>query len=123
MSGLTNQKGTPIKVSEEVIAVCAANAAIRTEGVADLAGGISNLISKNLLGKELASKGIKATQTKDGVEVDVNIIVKFGSRIPALAWDIQEHVRDEIIEMTGLNVAAVNINVQGVELPVEETNE
>lgn len=123
MSGLNIQNGTPIKVSDEVIAVCAANAAIHTEGVADLAGGISNLISKNLLGKELASKGIKATQTKDGVVIDVNIIVKYDTRIPALAWEIQEHVRDEIITMTGLNVAAVNINVQGVELPTEETDE
>ena len=114
---------TPIKVSDEVIAVCAANAALRTEGVADLAGGITNLLSKNLLGKEIATKGIKATQTKDGIVIDVNIIVKLRTRIPSLAWEIQEHVRNEIMEMTGNKVSAVNINVQGVELPAGEDDE
>ncbi len=113
------QNNSNINYSDEVIAVCAANATLRTEGVADLAGGISNLLTKNLLGKELRSKGIRALQTKDGVIIDVHIIVKYGTKIPGLAWDIQENVRDEIISMTGLNVAAVNINIQGVEIPEE----
>lgn len=116
----SNQKEPHIKVSDEVIAVCAASAAIKVDGVADLAGGISDLLTKNLLGKELASKGIKASQNNDEVAIDVNIIVEYGARIPGLAWDVQEKVKGEVEEMTGMHVTAVNINVQGVELPAEE---
>ena len=47
-----------VKISDEVIAVCAVNATLKTEGVAGLAGGISNTLSKSLLGKELLSKGV-----------------------------------------------------------------
>ena len=47
--------GVP-RISDEVIAVCAINAALKTEGVADLSGGFSNTLSKNILGKELMSK-------------------------------------------------------------------
>ena len=108
-----------IKISDEVIAVCAINATLKTEGVAKLAGGFSNTLSKNILGKELMSKGIKVTRTEDGVELDVYIIVKYSYKIPAVAWDIQENVKNEVQSMTELTVKAVNILVQGVEIPSE----
>lgn len=111
-----------LKISDEVIAVCAVNAALKTEGVASLAGGLSNALSKNILGKELMSKGIKVSQADDGVEIDVHIIVKYHVKIPAVAWDIQENVKKEVQSMTELTVKAVNIHVQGVEIPAEEMN-
>lgn len=109
-----------LKISDEVIAVCAVNAALKTEGVANLEGGISNALSKNLLGKELTSKGIKVSQTDEGIQIDVHIIVKYHAKIPAVAWDIQENVKNEVQSMTELKVAAVNIHVEGVEIPSEE---
>ncbi len=108
-----------LKISDEVIAVCAVNATLKTEGVAGLAGGLSNTLSKNLLGKELMSKGVKISQSDDGVQIDVHIIVKYQVKIPAVAWDIQENVKKEVQSMTELPVTAVNIHVQGVEIPPE----
>ena len=56
------------------------------------------------------------------MEIDVHIIVKYRTKIPAVAWDIQENVKNEIQLMTELPVTAVNIHVQGVEtIPEEET--
>jgi len=109
-----------VKISDEVIAVCAVNAALKTEGVAGLAGGFSNALSKNILGKELMSKGVKVTQSDEGVIIDVHINVKYRAKIPAVAWDIQENVKKEVQSMTELTVIAVNIHVQGVEIPSEE---
>ncbi len=106
-----------VRISDEVIAVCAVNATLKTEGVANLSGGFSNALSKNILGKELMSKGVKVSQSDDGVTVDVHIIVKYHTKIPAVAWEIQENVKNEIQSMTDLKVRAVNIHVQGVEIP------
>lgn len=114
-----HRNGT-IKFSDEVIAVCAANATLKTKGVADLAGDFTNLLSKSILGKELLSKGVKVSQTDEGVIVDVFVIVEYKVNIPSVAWDIQEHVKNEIVEMTELKVSAVNINIQGVQFPEEE---
>ena len=114
-----HRNGT-IKFSDEVIAVCAANATLKTKGVADLAGDFTNLLSKSILGKELLSKGVKVSQTDEGVIVDVFVIVEYKVNIPSVAWDIQEHVKKEIVEMTELKVSAVNINIQGVQMPEEE---
>ncbi len=114
------QRNGTIKFSDEVIAVCSANATLKTKGVADLAGDFTNLLSKSILGKELLSKGVKVSQTEEGVIVDVFVIVEYKVNIPSVAWDIQEHVKNEIIEMTELKVKAVNINIQGVQMPEEE---
>jgi uncharacterized alkaline shock family protein YloU len=46
--------------------------------------------------------------------VDVYILVKFGLRIPDLAWDVQEMIKKNIEEYTGYKVKAVNVNVQGI---------
>ena len=111
-----------VKISDEVIAVCAVNATLKTEGVASLAGSFSNTLSRNILGKDLLYKGVKVNQTEEGVEIDVHIIVKYHVKIPAVAWDIQENVKKEVQSMTELTVKAVNIHVQGVEIPSEEND-
>lgn len=109
-----------IRFTDEVIAICAVNATLRTEGVANVAGGFSNALSKNILGKELHSKGVKVSRSEDGAEIDVHIIVKYNAKIPAVAWDVQESVKNEVQTMTEIPVLAVNIHVQGVEIPSEE---
>ncbi len=104
-----------ITVSDEIVAICAVNATLKTNGVLRMAGGFSNVLSKNLLGKDLLSKGIKVSQDDDGIEIDVHVIVEYGHKIPAVAWDIQENVKNEINAMIGRQVKTVNIHVQGVE--------
>ena len=50
MNVANEQKAGTLKISDEVIAVCAANATLKTDGVAELAGGFTNTLSRNLLG-------------------------------------------------------------------------
>ncbi len=120
MNVANEQKAGTLKISDEVVAVCAANATLKTKGVAELAGGFTNVLSKNILGKELLSKGIKVSQGDDGIIIDIFVIVDYQVNIPAAAWDIQEHVKKEVTSMTELEVEAVNINVQGVHMPEKE---
>lgn len=103
-----------IKIADEVIATCAMNATNRTEGVADLSAGITDTLSKNILGKTSLYKGIKIVQEDQGVTVDIHIVVDYGVKIPEVAWNVQENVKKEIESITGLKIKAVNIFVQGV---------
>lgn len=120
MNTVNEQNTGTLKISDEVIAVCAANATLKTKGVAELAGGISNALSKTILRKELLSKGVKISQNDNGMTIDIFVIVEYQVNIPAVAWEIQEHVKKEVESMTDLTVGAVNINVQGVRLPEKE---
>lgn len=120
MSTGSEEKIGILKISDDVIAVCAMNATIRTPGVADLSGGFSDNFSKNILGKEPLYRGIKIAQGDEGIVIDIYVIVVYGVKIPAVAWDIQENVKKEVEMMTDAVVKAVNIHVQGVHFPDEE---
>ena len=48
------------------------------------------------------------------ISVDAYILVKYGQRIPDLAWDVQEKVKSNLERYTGYTVKTVNINVQGI---------
>lgn len=103
-------------ISDTVIAVCAINATLRTKGVVSMTGGFTDTLSENILGKELLSKGVKVDQGDDGITLDVYVVIKYGSKIPQVAWDIQENVKNEVETMTDKKVAAVNIHVQKIQL-------
>ena len=79
-----------------------------------MAGGFAGGISEVLSGKKNLSKGIKVEVGEKETKIDVNIIVEYGSRIPDVAFDIQNRVKTAVEGMTGLKVVAVNVHVQGV---------
>ena len=116
MSSEMDEKFGVLKISDDVIAIAAANATLKTEGIADLSGGFSDNFSKNILGKEPLYKGIKVSQSDEGIVIDIFVVIKYNVKIPAVAWDVQNNVKREIEHMTGEKVLAVNIHVQGVHI-------
>lgn len=103
-----------IEISTDVIAVIAGVAVSEVQGVAGMAGGFAGGISEVFSGKKNMAKGIKVDKTETTAKIDVNIIVEYGSRIPDVAFDIQNRVKTAVEGMTGLKVVAVNVHVQGV---------
>jgi uncharacterized alkaline shock family protein YloU len=100
-----------IKISDDVVAVIAGVAVSEVKGVAGMAG---NGISEVFKSKKNMSKGIKTEINDNIVKLDVNIIVEFGVRIPDVAFEIQNKVKQSVEAMTGLKVDTVNVNIQGV---------
>ena len=112
-----------IKISNDVVAVIAGVAVSEVPGVASMSGGFAGGISEVLSGKKNLSKGIKVDAGEKDVKIDVNIIVEYGSRIPDVAFEIQNRVKKSVENMTGLKVAEVNVHVQGVRTEKEEKEE
>ncbi len=103
-----------IDISEEVIATIAGIAAVECYG---LIGMASRKISDGfveMLGRESLSKGVQVRIVDNEVIVDLFIIVGYGIRISEVANNVMDTVRFTVENMTGLPVAAVNVNVQGV---------
>ena len=109
-----------IVISAEVVSVIAGVAVSEVPGVVDTAGGFAGGISEVLSGKKKLSKGIKVEVGEKETKIDVNIIVEYGSRIPDVAFEIQNKVRTAVKEMTGLDVLEVNVHVQGVRTSLEQ---
>ena len=103
-----------IQIADDVVAIIAGKAVSEAPGVFSMAGGFAGGISEVLSGKKNLSKGIKVDVGEKETKIDVNIIVEYGSRIPDIAFDIQNRVKTAVEGMTGLKVVAVNVHVQGV---------
>lgn len=103
-----------IRISDDVVSVIAGVAVSEVPGVAGMAGGFAGGISEVLSGKKNLSKGIKVEVGEKETKIDVNIIVEYGTRIPDVAFEIQNRVKKAVETMTGLKVLEVNVHVQGV---------
>ncbi len=103
-----------IQISNDVVAVIAGVAVSEVQGVSGMSGGFAGGITEVLSGKKNLAKGIKVEINEGIAKIDVNIIVEYGSRIPDVAFEIQNRVKKSVENMTGLKVEEVNVHVQGV---------
>ena len=102
-----------VKIADEVISIVAGLAATEVAGVAGISGGLAGGIAE-LLGKKNFSKGVKVIVTGKTVTVEIYVIIEYGICIPEVAIEIQEKVKEAVESMTGFEVAAVDIHVQGI---------
>ena len=105
-----------VRVADEVVGIIAGLAASEVEGVAGMSGGIAGGIAE-LLGRKNLSKGVKVEVGEEEAAIDLFIVVEYGVRIPEVATNIQENVKQAIEGMTGLDVVEVNVHVLGVNFP------
>ena len=108
-----------VKIADEVVAIIAALAATEVEGVASMAGNITNeLISR--LGMKNLSKGVKVDVLEGVVTVSLTLNLKYNYSVVEVSGKVKEKVKNAIENMTGLEVADVNIKVAGVEMENQE---
>lgn len=104
-----------VHIADEVVAIIAGLAATEVEGVASMAGNITNeLVSK--LGMKNLSKGVKVDVIEDIVDVEVSLNIAYGYSIPEVSAKVQERVKSAIETMTGLSVAIVNVRIATVDM-------
>lgn len=104
-----------VQTTDEVVAIIAGLAATEIEGVVSMGGNITNeLVSR--LGMKSLSKGVKVTIQERTVTVDLTLNIEFGKNLLETSRKVQERVKSSIENMTGLEVADVNIRIANVEM-------
>ncbi len=103
-----------VHISEEVLAVIAAAAALEVEGVGSLSANLGTDIAELLGGKKNLSKGIHITVLEESVRIDVSVLVKYGYTVIDVAKEVQNAVYNAIENTSGLAVEGVNVHVAGV---------
>lgn len=104
-----------IDISNEVVATIAGGAAIDCFGIVGMAS--KNQIKDGIteiLRKENFSRGVIVRQQDERVEIDMYIIVGYGTKISEIARNVQQKVKYTLNQTVGLSVDAINIYVQGV---------
>lgn len=121
-TGANVEIASNLTISEEVIGIIAGLAAAEVEGVSGMTLGFVDGINQMLGNNKKYTKGVKIELDENNVTIDLYVIVRYGVKIPDVAFSIQNSVKNSVESMTGLNVKAVNINVQGVTFEKEKKN-
>ena len=114
----TDENLGEVKIADEVVAIIAGLAAMEVECVSSMTGNATReLVSK--FGMKSLSKGVKVDVLDGIVTVSLVLNLNYGYSIKDTTQRVQEKVKAAIENMTGLEVADVNIRVAGVDMPEE----
>ena len=102
-----------VRIADEVICIIAGLATTEVQGVAGMSGGLVGGIA-DLLGKKNLSKGVNVNLGDKQVAIDLHVILEYGISIPDVAMRIQEQVKEAVENMSGMQVAEINIYVEGI---------
>ena len=98
-------------------------------GLADVKGVVGNRksiikeITDMLMGNAIENETEEAVRTikveiKDNKPlINLYIIIKYGVRIPDIAWDIQNRVKEGLLKKLGTEINEIDIHIQGIQFP------
>ena len=69
---------------------------------------------EGVIPSEGKKEGVSLYLEKDGVYVDISVVVKYGYNVPDLAYRIQQTVKQSVENMTRYRVAEVNVHIHDV---------
>lgn len=104
-----------IDIANNVIATVVGGAATDIYGIVGMAS--RNQIRDNLndiLNRENYARGVVVRQQDNGVSVEVNIVVGYGTKISEVCRNVQDKVKYNLETMLGVTANEVTVIVQGV---------
>jgi len=104
-----------INISPTAIASIVYQAALQSYGIVGLAPkNLAEGITTTITGEP--SRGVNVRFDGDRLDIDIFIIVEFGTRISSVSESIADTVRYQVEKAIGLRVHEVNIHVQGLRI-------
>lgn len=99
----------------EFLANIAGVSAMECEGIAGMSSrNIKDGIS-DLFGRENLSRGVEIHFAGEQIFIELFLAVKYGTKISEVASNVMKKVKHTLEEVTGLEVAEVNVNVHGIQ--------
>lgn len=102
-----------VHISDDVLAVISAMAAMEVDGVLAMAGNITAEIVARLGMKKL-SKGVRVKVDENTVVIDLSIVLRMNENIVKISNKVQDKVKTTVENMTGMEVAGINVNISNV---------
>ena len=117
-----NDEGDQIKIYLQVLEVILGISAQKVDGVAGMRGGLKSGLSR-VFGREDRGKGVAVSVDEDGeLTADVYVYLKYGVNVPAVAGKIQEALKQQLTQMTDMNLKSIDVHVVGLVFPEDEKN-
>ena len=114
MANETSHLGS-IHVSPKAIATIAYQSALQSYGVVGMAAknvvnGLANAIAKD------PTHGIAVQYDGEAINIDIYIIIEYGTRIKSVAASVANTVRYHVEKAMGLPINEINVHVQGLRI-------
>ncbi len=108
-----------IEVSPTAIASLASQAVLESYGVVgmatkDLASGIVETLAP-----ASHRRGVEIHITDDRIEIDLYVVIEYGTRIATVAQNIQSMVKYTVEKSLGVPVVGVNVHVQDLRISAD----
>jgi uncharacterized alkaline shock family protein YloU len=102
-----------IHISPDAVATIAYHATLESYGVVGLAPkniaeGLANTITRE------PTRGVSVEYDGDKVDIEINIVVEYGTRISSVANSVANTVRYHVEKALGLRVNTINVHVAGL---------
>lgn len=106
-----------VDINNDVIATVVGGAATDNYGVVGMASRnpVKDGVNR-ILQRDNYRKGVVVRQRNNEIQVDVYIIVGYGTKISEVSKSVQSKVKYNLESMLGINADSVNVYVQGVRL-------
>ncbi len=111
-SGNQRQPVGSLKISCEVIGTIASVAALEIEGVEAMAQQTPGV--GGMFRRKFGRKPVEITVCDDFVEIDMQVVLRFGAKITEVCAAIQSAVKDSVQTMTGMAVSKVNVVIADI---------
>lgn len=116
MTAIIDTKIGRITIENEVIAKIAGISATECYGIVGMASKNMKDGIVKILKIESITKGVKLKFKENGFDIDLHIIVKYGTNISAVAETIRNTVKYKVEKFTGVKVLGVNIFIEGIKV-------
>jgi uncharacterized alkaline shock family protein YloU len=102
-----------IQISPNAIATIAYHATVESYGVVGLAPkNIADGLVKSITREP--SRGVSVRYNGEDIDIEIHIIVEYGTRINSVAESVANTVRFQVEKALGLRVNTVNVHVAGL---------
>ena len=110
--------GGETEIVDDVIGAIAGVAAREIDGVSSLGtSSIRRTIAERVGSVEHKSRGVKVEAGRREAILDIDLRIVYGHSIPDIVIKVRENVARRILELCGLVVKEINVNVVGIDFP------
>lgn len=103
-----------VEIAENAIAHTINEAVLSCYGVVDVGPqSLGSAISRRLR-MSSSPRGIAVTTTEEGLQIEVSIVVEYGTPIFTVAQNVMQTVKFQVEHLLGMPVARVDVNVDGL---------
>jgi uncharacterized alkaline shock family protein YloU len=124
-TGLQTERGST-SIADAVVTKVAGVAAREVRGVYELGGGLARTVGSVTqrvgVGDE-RTQGVSVEVGEREAAVDLTVVVEYGESIPRVSQAVRDNVIKRIEGITGLTVTEVNVSVDDLYFPGDDTPE